>query len=221
MFRFLITLTLCLFIGVAGTQAQALRSVSLKGGLVISEQKWDFKTHAPAEQALAEKHQAIGPAAYLTLEWFNIAEHLSLVTDLGYLQKGGRTYYAEATAADPFQYTYFDSNVEYLSAQALAKLRTNIGPVRVYGIAGPRFDRYFGVVKNNTQEPPVKNYERQLPGLTYGGGLEIKVGDMGLLAEYQQLKELAPALRMESTAGASSANHQAYSLQLSVRYYME
>jgi hypothetical protein len=161
-------------------QAQAIRSIGIKAGPSLARQTFE-RVESNQEVISDTWNQTKGASAALSIEWLNL-ENVSVVTDLGFAQKGSANSATQFLTDIPGLNTS-DMQSNYAYVQGLLKVRVPIGLVSPYLAAGPRGD--FFLDQNSGSNLDDDNFTPFIAGATFAAGLELRLLRVSLLAEAQ------------------------------------
>ncbi len=189
-----IILTFALTIIIYNTQAQVLKSIGLKGGMSLANQSFEYKT----DNSNLDFDYKLGVYNALTAEFFN-TKHVSLVTDLGFVQKGKQIDVQKTTLEMPEgtgEFETWKSTLNYLTFSPMLKGFYNINKFTGYAFIGPRID-YRLSYDSKYYAPLYEDSKKQIFGLNYGVGLAYHLNKISLSTEFMAQPDLTPMLDTE------------------------
>lgn len=177
-------LTLAFFFTFNLCNAQILNNVGIKVGAGLTNQNWEYGNGHEAEFL-----NRYGFSMGLSLEFLKTDNGLSLVTDLGYIQKGAINEIELTTEGNPEGsgvLAEFDNRFDFLTFSASVKYQLAFGDLHPYVFAGPRIDYYMGYTSELDLdfESLEEDINKLVFGLHYGLGVSYDLGDFGLLLEF-------------------------------------
>ena len=203
-----------MFISAGFLGAQMVRGIAINSGIVWSKQNWNY-----------QRTNMEFPTKYCT--GFHIGvnaeflhhKHLSLLTELGYIEKGFMAEFDITTPDSPegglgtierkFVYNYI-----YFSPQL--KIRKDVKNFMFYLFLGPRLD--FKVTYPS--DFPADNII--ILGFNLGVGFEYIIGPVGLGIIYHYQGDITPLYKKKSRTGSNYRlviRNSAVVLDLGVKFY--
>lgn len=179
---------------VINTNAQVLKSIGLKGGISLANQSFEYKT----DNTNREFDYKLGLYSAVTAEFFTF-KHLSLVTDLGIVQKGMQIDVQKTTNEMPEgtgEYETWKSTLNYLTFSPMLKGFYNINKFTGYAFIGPRID-YRLSYDSKYYAPLYEDAKKHVFGLNYGVGAAYHLNKISLSTEFMAQPDLTPMLNTE------------------------
>ena len=203
------------------SQAQLVKSIALKPGIVWATQDWKFHNISAA----SDYHYRMGIHLGANVEFIQ-HPFISIVTELGYIPKGYRTEYEHSNENQPEgtgEMTEEIFTTHYLYITPMLKARIEFGAFIPYIFLGPRIDYYLsnemdgGVFFVGLPEEDMKS---MVFGMTYGLGLEYVFGRVGLAVIFSHQYDFTKAFAIdELNIGPESIKNNAFVLDLGIKYY--
>jgi len=166
MIRKLLLLSVLLIVFTVSAQAQSVKHWGFLAGYTTADQDWDPGFFD------VEKRDGIHAGVYA--EWLGMP-HVSLVTELVYVQKGGgiEIFTTDESGPDIIDVRTDYAKFDYLSLSVLGKLALPSSTLSPYLLAGPRLDILIGHSQDNDFMALLnEEYETFVVGFTVGGGLQ-------------------------------------------------
>lgn len=201
-------------------QAQVVKSISVNSGMVWSTQKYDYKDNnfdLPGEYRT-------GFHIGFAVEFLH-HEYFSILTELGYAQKGFKLEADITTPDSPegglgtmvlkYRYSY-----AYLSP--MFKVRKEFGGFVPYAFIGPRLDYQLDYPSDVFSKESARYFNDFIFGMTYGLGLEYMFGPVGVGLIFQHQYDFTLVYHHELEEGYASGldiKNNAFILDLGVKYY--
>jgi len=203
-----------MFISAGFLGAQVVRGIAVNSGIVWSTQNWKYQRtnmEFPTEYCTGFH---IGVVAE-----FIHHKHLSLLTELGYTEKGFMAEFEITTPDSPegglgtierkFVYKYINLSLQL-------KIRKDVKNFMFYLLLGPRFD--FKV--SYPPDFPVDN--TMILGYDLGVGFEYIIGPVGFGFIYHYQGDITPLYKKKSRDGSNYSlviRNSAFVLDLGMKYY--
>lgn len=181
-------------------KAQGIESIGIKGGVSLSTQSTIYSG------GLDNKYTAdYKPGVYVVLsaELFK-TKYLSLVTDLGYIQKGMQQSMPLTTPEQPEgtgEIIDVKTTFGYLTLSPMLKGFYSFGKLTPYALFGPRIDYRL----HEHTDRGIESYNdgnKLIFGLTYGLGAEYRVNKLGILLEMQGQPDLSYVIHTQAAEGS-------------------
>ncbi len=201
-------------------QAQLVKSISLNSGMVWSTQKFDYKdiNYDLPNEYLTGFH--IGFAVeFLQHEYF------SILTEIGYTQKGFKLEVDITTPDFPeggLGTKVLKYRFSYVYLSPMFKVRKEFGGFIPYVFIGPRLDYLLEHPTDEFSEESAKYFNDFIFGMTYGLGLEYLFGSFGVGLIFQNQYDFTLAYHHELEEGYDSGvdiKNNAFIVDLGVKYY--
>jgi hypothetical protein len=212
-----IILTFVLSLTIYSTQAQVLKSIGLKGGMSLSNQTFDYKT------IYLKREFEYKPGLYsaISAEFLGF-KHFSLVTDLGYLQKGMQFRMQETTPELPEgtgKFTTVKNTLGYLTFSPMLKGFYNINKFTAYALLGPRID-YLLNIDSKYYSPIYEESKKTIFGLNYGVGAAYNLNRISISMEFMAQPDLTPLLdkQPETNFSGFKVKSNTYLFNMGVSY---
>ena len=173
---------------------QLVNSIGVKGGISIANQEWDYKSI----DSRIEKNNRTGIYSALSLEFFK-SKNLSLITDIGFIEKGHKED-IEMTSADSPEsgpIKTFDTKFSYFEFVPMLKIRKEIGKLIPYALLGARLDYQLSHKSEIDYSALEKDFNKKIYGLTTGAGIEYKIKKIGINSEFQYQHDFNKVLENE------------------------
>ncbi len=197
--------------------AQALKSVGIKSGVAFSNQSWDY-------QSLGLKFQydyRRSLPASLQAEWA-LGSKLSLLTELGYLQKGYQRQMAVFSIQEPDGTGEIWTNARFNNLYFSPQLQFNqaLGAFTAYAFAGPRVDYLLSYESYSNLWLLESEFEGLRFGLNYGLGLQYNFKRFGISADFTHFYDLQPLINIEAGNGNAGleVRNQVFALRFGLHY---
>jgi len=210
-----------IFLAANYIQAQLVKSIALKPGIVWATQDWEFHNLSGS----TEYGYRTGIHLGANVEFFQ-HQYFSLVTEIGYTPKGYQTEYEHSNEDQPEgtgKKTEEKFTCHYLYFTPMLKARLEFGAFVPYIFLGPRLDLYLsnevdvGVFFVGLPEDDMKTV---VFGMTYGLGLEYVLGRVGFAVIFSQQYDFTNAFAIEElNIGPESIKNNAFVLDLGIKYY--
>jgi hypothetical protein len=207
----------CLAAFSSSVQAQALKSVGVKSGMALSNQSWHYQSLG---LHLQYDNQLSLPAS-LQAEW-GLGGKFSLLTEIGYLQKGYQRQMAVFTINEPegtgeirvntrLNYLYFSPQLQFKQA---------FNAFAAYAFAGPRFEYLASANSHADLTPFESDLEGLKYGLNYGLGLQYNFARFGISTDFTHFYDLQPLIDIETGNGNGGleVRNQVVALRFGLHY---
>lgn len=211
--------TLLLMVSTFAVNGQTLISVGIKGGVAISNQIWEYSMPSVTNRYDFKA----GLNSMLNAE-FSLGKHISLSTDLGFIQKGMRLRIEQTDIQFPegtgeFLNVYTTRN--YISFTPHLKANYKVQLLSIYALLGPRIDYFIGQ-KSEAPFMFVPDQRNAILGISCGIGAEYKVNKFGFLLEIQGQPNLTALLDQKPTKNAAGLKikEQAFVVNSGIRLYI-
>jgi hypothetical protein len=202
---------------VFSAQGQTVKSIGIKGGLSIANQPWQYKTINFTPQG----YYKTGIYSVLTLELFQ-HKYLSLLTDLGFIQKGNQIEIEVTTTENPDggTLTKLKSTINYFTFSPLLKFRYDIKRWTPYVFVGPRID-YQLSYQSEFSSAIGNEFNKSILGITYGAGVEFRQNKIGMLMEFQHQPDITSVMDkpISSTNTGLKITNNAFVISAGIKYY--
>lgn len=199
-------------------QAQFVKSIAVKPGIVWSAQKMDYKNMSvnDARDALMGLHLGVNA------EFFDHAI-FSLLAEAGYTAKGNSEEVEITNAAFPEgtgQFETFKSRFNYVYFAPMLKARLEFGRFIPYIFAGPRADMYVSYSSDLDWGEVEEDFNSLVWGINYGLGLEFRFGRLGAGVVFSQQYDFSEAYGKDpGQMGLESIRNNAFVLDLGLKLY--
>lgn len=208
-----------IFLTATFIQAQLVKSIALKSGIVWANQDWEWMN--VSDNGIYNYNTGLHFA--LDAEFLH-HRFLSIISEAGYIEKGMSLEH-EVTHVDLPEGTgemkTFNTNFNYLYLSPLLKARIEFGKFIPYAFIGPRADFYLSYRSDLNYDEIEENMNKVIFGMIYGLGLEYILGPVGIAMIYSQQIDFMPTL--ENTpphgAGLEKIINNAFILDLGIKYY--
>jgi hypothetical protein len=174
-------LTIILVTIILYSNGQVIESIGFKGGISISNQTYEFKRLGFTETY----DYKVGVYSVFTAELFK-GRFLSLLTDLGFVQKGMQQKIEVTTSEFPEgtgEYKIWKTTLGYISFSPSLKGFYNFKSLSTYALIGPRID-YRVICDSHVYSQVFSDSNELIFGLTYGVGAEYKIKKFGIIFEF-------------------------------------
>ncbi len=201
--------------------AQIIRNTGIQSGISISKQSWLYKS----TNNKSIKDYRVGLNLVINCEWFD-NEYFSVLTDLGYIQKGCKEKIENTTASQPEgdgTFKTYDTRFDYLTFSPKFKIRKEIKNIIPFLFIGPRLDYQLSYKSDFNYSQIENDFKKIIWGLNYGIGFEYKSGYIGIAAILQHQYDFTKIINTESSqqnTGLSIKNN-AFVINLGVKYYFK
>lgn len=199
-------------------QAQLVKSIAVKPGMVWSTQKLDYKNMNvdDARDALTGLHLGVNA------EFFGHAI-FSLLAEAGYTAKGSSEEIEITNVSQPEgtgQFETYTSRFNYVYLAPMVKARLELGRLIPYVFAGPRADMYVSYSSDLDWGEVEEDFNSLVWGITYGLGLEFRFGRLGAGVVFSQQYDLSEAYGKDpGQMGLESIRNNAFVLDLGLKLY--
>lgn len=210
-------LTIVLSLTLFNSNAQVLESIGIKGGLSLANQSFESKT-LNSKQVFDYK---LGAYSAITAEFFKL-KHMSLVTDLGYVQKGMQVEVQETTPQMPEgtgKFNTWKSTIGYLTFSPMLKGFYDFKRFTVFAFVGPRVD-YRLSIDSKYYTPLYEDSKKQVFGLNYGVGASYNLNRISLSMEFMAQPDFTPIINQkpEPNFPGFKVYNNAYMLNMGLSY---
>ncbi len=216
-----VTILFVLFFMCGGfLQAQAIKSIAVKSGIIWATQKWDYKDIDLDYSSEYRTGFHIGVSAeFLQHKYF------SILTELGYTQKG---YKIELPIVNPGQpegnlgTMVLKYRFSYVYLSPMFKIRKEFGGFVPYVFIGPRLDYQLDYPSDLFHEGSAGQFNDFIFGMTYGLGLEYMFGSFGVGLIFQHQYDFTLVYHQEPAEGNNTGldiNNNAFVLDLGMKFY--
>jgi hypothetical protein len=185
-----ILLALILLFIITYSKGQLVKSIGLKGGVSIANQKWEVDGKYNSDDGRVNK---TGFNLALTADFLK-SKYFKFASDVTYCEKGHRIKLLYTTPELPEgdgSYIYFKEKANYLSLSVDAKPCFQIKNFIPYLVIGVRMD-YQVSYNSYTSYRDIVYIKKSVFGINYGCGLEYKINKIGILLEFKHHKDLTP-----------------------------
>lgn len=162
--------------------SQILKGISLKSGVSLSNQKWEFSYMGN------EIIYNIKPGLYsaLSLDFIN-KNYWELSADIGFYKSINKT------AVNPYYYFYntheepqdLNFRFGFLTLSPVLKLKTTINSFTPYILFGPRIDYFVSELSSDEAKSFENDINKTLFGFNIGEGVAYNFNNFSVFAEYQ------------------------------------
>lgn len=199
-------------------QAQALKSVGVKSGMAFSNQTWDYQLFGFKQQY---DYQSSLPAS-LQAEW-GLGSKFSLITEIGYLQKGYQRQMSLSTVEQPEGTGTVRVSTQFNNVYFSPQLQFNqqLKAFTAYAFAGPRIDYLVSYSSSGDLLSLIASEIEELRyGLTYGLGLQYNFARFGISTDFTHFYDLQPLINMETQNGQGSlvVRNQVFALRFGLHF---
>ncbi len=215
---FLLT-SLIIFMATTALQAQLLKSIGIQPGIVWAKQSWDYKDISVEDNSLYRTGFHMG----VNVEFLQ-HEYFSLLAEAGFIEKGNNLE-VEITTPDTPDGTgetmIIKTTIRYAYLSPMFKARKEFGGFVPYLFAGPRIDYQLSYT-SDLLAGLEDDLNKFILGLSYGLGLEVMFGPVGVAAVFQHQYDLSKLYNKEAVEGeytGLSIKNNAFVLDLGVRFY--
>ena len=176
-----------IIIFVPNSQAQIIRGYGLKVGTTISNQDWEYFNSPGLRYPSIHSDNRTGLNIGIFSEFLNLP-HISILTELNYIQKGMKKDIPVRTVTQPEgtgELINWDIRVDYINLSAFGKLKFNVGSFAPYVLLGPKIDFEISKIISLGWENNVENdFNKNRFGFKAGIGTELNLFAFSLLAEF-------------------------------------
>jgi len=165
--------------------AQINTRLGAKPGLSLANQDWKFKATGNSRET------NIRPGIYFGLfSEFGLSNKLSIVADLGYVQKGSVEKVEITTIDQPEgtgEFVKFDSRFDFVSFSPALQFSSQMKKIRPFAFVGPRLDYYLGYKSDHNLDALKDDFSNTIFGISAGIGAGYKHGkiEVSLNLQYQ------------------------------------
>ncbi len=211
----LITLNLCTL-----SFAQIHTRIGIKPGLSLANQTWYMKVLDLEQDRNARTGLYLGACAE-----FGLSNQFSVVTDLGYIQKGSRMKVETTTVDQPDgtgNYYFIDYHFDFLTFSPSLQFSKQLGKFRPFINAGPRLDYLLNKDFSQNLSYLENDINELLFGLNLGFGAGYRFGklELGLGAQYQF--DFDHFLDVNYPGGTGlTIDNRVFLIQLGIAYLLE
>ncbi len=205
--------------GVTLLEAQVVKSIALKPGIVWANQDWEWVNVNDQTEFNYNTGLHLGVNAEFLQQKF-----LSILAEGGYIEKG-MWQEIELTTPDMPEGTgelkTLKTSFRYAYLSPMLKARIEFGNFVPYLFVGPRVDFYLTYKSDLNFDELEKEMNKIIFGMIYGLGLEYMIGPVGIALIYSQQIDFMPALENEPPHGfgLEKITNKAFILDLGVKYY--
>lgn len=205
--------------GIALLEAQVVKSIALKPGIVWANQKWEWINI----QDIAEYKYKTGLHMGVNLEFLQ-HKFLSIIAEGGYIEKGMVQEIELTTPEMPEgsgEIKTFKTSFRYAYLSPMLKARIEFRNFVPYVFVGPRVDFYLSYKSDLNFDELEEEMNKTIFGMIYGLGLEYMLGPVGIALIYSQQLDFMPAMENEPPHGfgLEKITNNAFILDLGVKYY--
>ena len=201
-------------------QAQAVKSIAVKSGIVWSTQNWDYKN----TNVDFQNEYRTGFHVGVNIEFLH-HEYFSILAELGFAQKGFKMEVDITTPDHPeanlgtkeFKFAY-----KYAYLSPMFKARKEFGGFVPYIFIGPRLDYQLEYPSEFSSEGSKNYYNDFIFGMTYGLGIEYMFGPVGVDLIFQHQYDFTSLYKRdptEETPTGLSIKNNAFIVDLGVKFY--
>jgi len=211
--------SLMIFVASTALQAQLVKSIGLQPGMVWAKQSWDYKDANVEDNFLYRTGFHMG----VNVEFLQ-HEYFSILAEGGFIEKGNNLEVEITTPDSPDgtgETMTIRTTLRYAYLSPMFKARKEFGGFVPYFFAGPRIDYQLSCTSDL-----LASFEDDLNkfifGLSYGLGLELMFGPVGVAAVFQHQYDLSKLYNKEAVEGeftGLSIKNNAFVLDLGVRFY--
>lgn len=199
-------------------QAQALKSVGVKSGMAFSNQSWDYQSIG---LQLQYDYQSSLPAS-LQAAW-GLGSKFSLITEIGFLQKGYQRQMAAFTISEPDGTGEIQVNTRFNNLYFSPQLQFNqkFSAFTAYAFAGPRVDYLISHSSTGDLLSLIEpEFEGLRYGLNYGLGLQYNFEHFGISADFTHFYDLQPLIDIEAGNGNGGleVRNQVFALRFGLHF---
>lgn len=217
--KVMLTLLSVLFISPI-IHGQVLKGYGIKTGLSFSTQNWFYEN----PDFEIKNDYKTGLNISMNLEWFS-NDHFSLLTDVGYIQKGYKNEIMMTTPDNPengpLETVY--SRFDYLYFSPQLKIRKEFNALIPYAFVGPRIDYQLPYKSDIDLSAIDKDFKEILFGLDYGVGIQYVNRKVGISLEFANFYDFANMMNTQPSqnkAGLRIKNN-AYAFVFGFHYYLK
>lgn len=212
-------LTFIILFNILFAYAQGTGSIGVKGGVSFATMTYKYQ----AVGFTKSYDYKAGIYTALTSEFFK-GKHLSLSTDLGFVQKGMQQKIPISTVEFPEgtgEYKILKHTRIYVTLSPMMKGFYSFNKWTVYGLFGPRVDMdvTYAAVPGSSSGSKTHRF---IWGLTYGAGTEYKIGKFGVLVELLGHPNITPIMdQMDADWNSDlKITGSAYILTTGLKYHL-
>ena len=216
-----IFIQLLLFMAARAADAQFVKGIGIRLGTTVADQAWHYKLSNITQL----KDYAQGTYCSLSAEFFK-GKYFTVITEAAYAQKGCKEGLPNALVSLPKNYsTYktYDTRFNYFSGSIMLKARFENAFWIPYGFIGPRMDYQLSYTSDYNYKPLEKYMNEKIWGLDYGFGIEYKINNGGVSAEFRHHYDFDKLLDVpysDSYPGLEVKNN-AYIFSLGIKFYFK
>ncbi len=201
-------------------QAQAIKSIAVKSGIIWATQKWDYKD---IDLDYSSEYRT-GFHLGVSVEFLQ-HKYFSILTELGYTQKG---YKIELPIVNPGQpegnlgTMVLKYRFSYVYLSPMFKVRKEFGGFVPYVFIGPRLDYQLDYPSDLFSKESATYFNDFIFGMTYGLGIEYMFGSFGVGLIFQNQYDFTLAYHQEPEEGYNTGfdiKNNAFIVDLGVKYY--
>lgn len=217
--RFIFLLSVLFVFSVSQAQFTLVKSLGIEAGLSLASQNWNYKdSHADTDISSRK-----GVDVMLQLEGIQIP-YLSLVAEVGYIEKGCLQEVENTTAEYPEgdgTFRTIKSRFEYFTASPMLKVRKEFLNITPYVFIGPRMDVQLGYTSDIDWSPVKDSFNKTVFGLNYGLGIEYKLSKFGVSASARHQPDFGKMFDRDNGSGISGLDIQnkAFVFNLGMKYF--
>ena len=202
------------------TNSQVIRNVEIESGISLSKQTWTYKS---IDHTL-KKDNRIGLNLSVKLEWFNY-DYLTLITDMGYIQKGCKEEIMMTTPDNPESgpLKTFDTRFDYFYFSPQLKIRKEFNRIIPYIYAGPRIDYQLSYNSDFDLSNIETDFEKIILGVNYGIGIEYSLKGIGINFRFTNFYDFTDIMNTEPAQNYSGMiiKNNAFTFNLGIKYYLK